>query len=191
MQPHPTYSGGMQDLHALNLLVARWRKAEDETWRFVPGFDPDSGGSNARVLVLMESPGPGTIALGDAAISSEDNPGPTAAAFRRARTESSLIRSDYLRWNVVPWALSRPPTVADLEEARPALAELLAALPQLRAVVAFGNSALTGIMRHFTLDADARVVPVLAAPHLSPSNATRAGEKHLRAVNALGHAARL
>lgn len=179
----------MQHLHALNQLAVRWRKAEDETLRFIPGFDPDSGGFTSRVLVLMESPGPGTIALGDAAISSEDNPGPTAAAFRRARAESGLARSDYLRWNVVPWALSRPPTVADLEEARPALAELLAALPQLRAVVAFGHPALTGIMRHFTLDADARVVPVLAAPHLSPANATRAGEKYVRAVTALGHAA--
>jgi len=34
-------------------------------------------------------------------------------------------------------------------------------------------------------------VPVLAAPHLSPANATRAGEKHLRAVTALRHASLL
>lgn len=181
----------MQHLGSLNELVVRWRQAQQETSRFVPGFDPDSGGVNSRVLVLMESPGPGTMALGEAAISSEDNPGPTATAFRRARAESGLARSHYLRWNIVPWALGRPPVVTDLEEARPALAELLAALTQLRAVVTFGNPALTGIMRHFTLDAEARVVPVLAAPHLSPANATRANEKHVRAVTALGHAARL
>jgi hypothetical protein len=57
--------------------------------------------------------------------------------------------------------------------------------------VTFGTPALTGVMRYFTLEPRARVVPVLAAPHLSPANATRAGEKHLRAVTALRHASLL
>jgi uracil-DNA glycosylase len=178
-------------LEPLAALVEELRHPPGPTERFVPGFDPRSGGVGARVLVLMESPGPATIAQGAAAISSEDNPGPTAAAFRAARLESGLAREDYLRWNVIPWALPRKPTVDDLEEARPALGHLLTALPELRAVVAFGTPALTGIMRYFTLDAGARVVPVLAAPHPSPANATRSGEKHLRAVTALRHAARL
>lgn len=181
----------MQHLVHLEKLAATWRMSPEGAPRFVPGFDPDSGGNRSRVLVLMESPGPATIARGEAAISSEDNLGPTATAFRRARRESGLARVDYLRWNIIPWALSRPVTVEDLEQARPALADLLTALPGLRAIVAFGTPALTGIMRHFTLDPGARVVPVLAAPHPSPANATRAGEKHLRAVTALHHAARL
>ncbi|BDZ48634.1 hypothetical protein GCM10025867_08750 [Frondihabitans sucicola] len=139
--------------------------------------------------MLMESPGPATIAQGSPAISSEDNPGPTAKAFRAARIESGLARDQYLRWNVVPWALHRSPTVGDLEEARPALGQLLAALTEVRAIVTFGTPALTGVMRHFTLSDDVRVVPVLAAPHPSPANATRFAEEHLRAVTALRHAA--
>lgn len=176
---------------SLTALALQWRYPVDGPQRFVPGFDPDSGGARSRVLVLMESPGPGTIALGVAAISSEDNPGPTARAFRVARIESGLRRDAYLRWNVVPWALSHPPTVRDLEEARPALGQLLSALPELRAIVTFGTPALTGVMRYFTLADDARVVPVLAAPHPSPANATGVQEKHQRAVTALRHAAAL
>ncbi|WP_354594117.1 uracil-DNA glycosylase family protein [Frigoribacterium sp. PvP054] len=181
----------MQQPRGLDQLVSEWRSSGPERARFVPGFDPSGGGAAAKVLVLMESPGPATIRQGEDAISSEDNSGPTASAFRRARIESGLGRNVYLRWNIVPWALGRAPTVTDLDDARPALAQLLDSLPQLRAIVTFGTPALTGVMRYFTLEPRARVVPVLAAPHLSPANATRAGEKHLRAVTALRHASLL
>ncbi|WP_255696390.1 uracil-DNA glycosylase [Allobranchiibius sp. GilTou73] len=181
----------MSHLARLDAFAATWRLSPTGARRFVPGFDPDSGGDRSRVLVLMQSPGPSTIARGDAAISSEDNPGPTAVAFRRARMESGLDRFDYLRWNIVPWALDHTPRIEDLEDARPALAQLMSALPDLRAVVTFGTPALMGIMRYFTLDPDARVVPVLAAPHPSPANATRAEEKHRRSVTALHRASQL
>jgi hypothetical protein len=175
----------------LNQLATSWRQPENAPDRFVPGFDPKSGGAASTVLVLMESPGPATIAQGAAAISSEDNPGPTARAFRTARIESGLARHQYLRWNVIPWAVPRSPTVTDLEDARPALEQLLGVLVDVRAIVTFGTPALTGVMRHFTLSADVRVVPVLAAPHPSPANATRFEEKHRRAVSALRLAAAL
>jgi hypothetical protein len=173
----------------LNALLADWRHAGGGPERFVPGFDPHSGGDRSTVLVLMESPGPATIAQRSSAISSEDNRGPTAKAFRAARIESGLAREEYLRWNVIPWALPRSPTVDDLEEARPALGQLLDALTEVRAIVTFGTPALTGVMRYFTLSDNVRVVPVLAAPHPSPANATRFAEKQLRAVTALRHAA--
>lgn len=178
-------------LQRLEELLDPWRYPDSGPERFVPGFDPRSGGDRSTVLVLMESPGPATIAQGINAISSEDNLGPTATAFRAARIESGLAREQYLRWNVVPWALRRSPTVSDLEEARPALGQLLDVLTEIRAIVTFGSPALTGVMRHFTLTDDARIVPVLAAPHPSPANATRYAEKHLRAVTALRHAAAL
>lgn len=178
-------------LQSLSLLAEQWRHPADGSERFVPGFDTDSGGDLSRVMVLMESPGPSTIAQGAAAISSEDNPGPTARAFRAARVESGLRRDHYLRWNVIPWAIPHSPGVVDLDQARPALGQLLEALPELRVIVTFGTPALTGVMRYFTLADDVRVVPVLAVPHPSPANATRVAEKHRRAVNALRHAAAL
>ncbi|MBT1631681.1 MULTISPECIES: uracil-DNA glycosylase family protein [Curtobacterium] len=173
------------DVRSLNGLAEMWRLAPDGTRRFVPGFDAHSGGVESQVLVLMESPGPATIAVGAGAICSEDNPGPTVAAFRRARAESGLPRTAYLRWNIVPWELARRPTRADLVESIPALSTLLASLPQLAAIVTFGATALDGVMRYLTMTDAPTVLPVIAAPHPSPANGRHRAEQHLRAVNAL------
>lgn len=173
----------------LDRLIDVWRRDPAGGSRFVPRFDPWSGGTGSRVLALMQSPGPATIAAGAAAICSEDNPGPTVASFARARRESGLARAAYLRWNIVPWALTNAVSSADIEEGRLALGELLRVLPALRAIVTFGTPALTGVMRHLTLATDARPVAVLAAPHPSPANGRHRAEQHQRAVQALRLAA--
>ena len=175
-------SGQIQEL---NHLADRWRTSPDGTAQFVPGFDPDSGGTASTVLLLMESPGPSTVAMRERAVCSEDNPGPTAAALRRARTEAGLAREATLRWNLIPWALPGRPTRGDVEAGRIALGELLTRLPRLRAIVTFGTIALDGVMRHLTLDEDAVLVPVIAVPHPSPANGAHRSEQHRRAVQAL------
>lgn len=171
--------------------LARSLRTQGEGHRFVPWFDPDGGGTTAHVLVLMETPGPRTVAAGDLGFSTEDNTDPTAAALRAARAASGLDRSAYVRWNVVPWPLHdgaghrRPPRVRDLDEARPALAALLDLLPALELVVAVGTPALTGVMRHLTLDPPDRVPRVLGVPHPSPRNAGQQQEARARLANAL------
>lgn len=180
-----TNSVASGEVRELNRLAVRWRISLDGTARFVPRFDPESGGTASTVLLLMESPGPSTVTMGERAVCSEDNPGPTAAALRRARTEAGLPREATLRWNLIPWALPGRPTRRDVEEGRIALGELLTHLPQLRAIVTFGTIALDGVMRHLTLDEDAALVPVIAAPHPSPANGAHRHEQHRRAVQAL------
>jgi hypothetical protein len=180
----------LADVRSLNALAETWRTAPDGSRRFVPSFDPRSGGTSSRVLVLMQSPGPQTIAAAHAAICSEDNPGPTAAAFRAARIESGLARNEYLRWNLIPWEVPGRVRLADIDEGRHALAALLAALPALTAIVTYGAVALDGIMRHLTLDEHPRLLPVIAAPHPSPANGRHRSEQHLRSVQALQLAAR-
>ena len=138
------------DVRTLNALAETWRNATAATGRFVPGFDPRSGGTASRVLVLMQSPGPRTIAAGSAAVCSEDNLGPTAAAFRAARIESGLPRDHYLRWNLIPWEIPGRIRPADIEQGRLALGELLELLPALDAVVTYGTVALDGVMRHLS-----------------------------------------
>lgn len=93
-------------LHRLTPLADAWRHpiTSPGEW-FVPGFDPWSGGELSPVLVLMQSPGPATLAQGAHAICSEDNAGTDAKAFRAARIQSGLPRQSYLRWNSVPSAL--------------------------------------------------------------------------------------
>lgn len=169
----------------LDRLAARWRVSPDGGSRFVPRFDPTSGGTTSAVLLLMESPGPSTVTMGENAICSEDNPGPTAAGLRRARIESGLARESAIRWNVIPWALTHRPLQPDVEEGRVALGELLVLLPRLRVVVTFGATALDGMMRHLTLDDRASLIPVIAAPHPSPANGRHRAEQHRRAVQAL------
>ena len=177
------------DVRSLNALAEAWRTAPDGSRRFVPNFDPRSGGTSSRVLVLMQSPGPQTIAAAHTAICSEDNPGPTAAAFRAARIESGLARNDYLRWNLIPWEILGRVRPVDIDEGRHALETLLKVLPVLDAIVTYGTAALNGVMRHLTLDEHPRLVPVIAAPHPSPANGRHRAEQHRRSVQALRLAA--
>jgi uracil-DNA glycosylase len=184
-------ASGYWDEHVapLNDLVRHWRASADPP-RFVPWFDPDSGGVGARVLVLLQSPAASTVQAGPEAISSEDNPNRSSRALRAARIEAGLRRTDYLRWNIIPWACAAagPPTVADLDAAQPALHAVLRLLPELTGIVTLGGHALTGVMRYFTLHPDPVIAPVLGAPHPSPANGHRRAERHERTVRALQRA---
>ena len=172
----------------LDELVAGWRTAAPG--RFVPAFDPDSGRTDAKVLVLLERPAADTVARGEQAVSSEDNPNPSSRAFRRARIESGLDRRDYLRWNIIPWVdpHAAGSAVAELDGARNALHDLLTAMPRLEGIVALGQPALTGVMRYFTLHENPCIRTVLAAPHPSPANGRHRAEQHARIVAALSRA---
>jgi hypothetical protein len=184
------FADEVADVRSLKALAETWRTAPDGSRRFVPSFDPRSGGTSSRVLVLMQSPGPQTIAAAHSAICSEDNPGPTAAAFRAARIESGLARIEYVRWNLIPWEIPGRVGPADIDEGQRALAALLEVLPVLGAIVTYGTVALDGVMRHLTLDQHPRLVPVIAAPHPSPANGRHRAEQYRRSVQALRLAAR-
>ena len=182
----------------LNQLVRRWRALPGaDAPRFIPWFDPDGAGVAARVLAIMESPGPQTVAAGDLGFNTEDNPNPASRIFARLRREAGLPRSLYLRWNIVPWALHdaqglrRGPRTADVVEGAPFLDQLLAELPELRIIVTFGQPALTGVMRHFTLRPLDRVLPILGVPHPSPRATHDRPELLLRITNALATARNL
>jgi hypothetical protein len=109
----------------------------------VPNVDPNDGGTNARVLCLLESPGP--KAVGSAFIS-RDNPDPSARNIGRLLDSAGLKRRDVVLWNVVPWAIStaeknRNATAQDIRAAVPGTQAFIDALPQLVAVVFCGQSA--------------------------------------------------
>lgn len=175
-------------------LAEEWRAAEDGERRFVPAFDPRGAGTTARIVVLTERPAAVTVAQGASATCGEDSASRAVQALVSFREEAGLRRRDYLRWNIVPWAdlgksVSRPPTRANLDEARPALHALLTHLPEVRVIVTLGQPALDGFMRYLTLHADPVVRPVLAAPHPSPANGAHRAEQRIRIVNALRQAA--
>lgn len=185
---------GEPHVRSLNQLVRSWRTGPEGIERFVPWFDPSGPGVNGRVLLLLETPGPATVARGDLGFSSLDNDDPTTRALRRALDEVGLDREQCLRWNVVPWAVHDDnggrcaPRTDDLEEGRPALEALMSELDELRVVVPLGAAALEGWMRYLTLSDGPRVLPTLAVPHPSPVNGHRRREAFLRTVRALGMA---
>jgi hypothetical protein len=108
-----------------------------------PDFDPADAGPAARVLLLLETPGP---AIGRTGFVSMDNPTGTSANLRRFLAEAGLDRSRLAIWNTVPWVIhtggpNRAPKPAEIRGGLAALPALLPHLPGLRCVVLAGRVA--------------------------------------------------
>lgn len=135
----------------------------------VPDPDPLDGGVAARVLILLETPGP---AIAKTGMVSRDNPTGTAANLFTFLREAGLARRDSLIWNAVPWvihavgALNRPPRRSELRAAEPYLPLLLDCLPALAVIVLAGRVA--GEAR-IPLERLRPELPVIGIPHPSPT----------------------
>ncbi len=120
-------------------FAARLRAARGPT----PDFDPADGGGAARVLLLLETPGP---SIGRTGFVSADNATGTAANLRRFLAESGLDRRCLAIWNTVPWVIhtggpNRAPRRDEIGQGLAALPGLLPLLPELRCAVLSGRIA--------------------------------------------------
>jgi hypothetical protein len=61
--------------------------------RKVPNVDPNDGGVDARILVLLETPGPQAVVSG---FVSRDNPDPSAKNIGKVLDAAQFARSDVL-----------------------------------------------------------------------------------------------
>ncbi len=109
---------------------------------YVPDFDPLDGGTSAKLLILMEKPGPKTVPPAGSGFVSCNTGDPTAKTIHRLLREAAIPRAGIVLWNVVPWwngtvAL----TGAEKRAGAAELPHLLGLLPQLRAVLLAGNPA--------------------------------------------------
>lgn len=167
--------------------------ARDLAARFgpTPHVDPLDGGVAARLLLLLETPGPGAEPL---RFVSRDNPTGTARNLRRFLAEAGLGRRDAVIWNAVPWTIhaagarNRAPTRA---EAAAGLAELpgfLDLLPDLRVAVLAGRVA-AGAEPVVRLRKPAAAV--FRVPHPSPTYVNTAPSIAPGIVAVLREAARL
>lgn len=135
----------------------------------VPDVDPFDGGTAARLLLLLETPGPGTEPL---RFVSRDNATGTAANIRRFTEEAGLSRADTAIWNAVPWVIhapgarNRPPRRAEVAEGLRELPGFLALLPRLAVVVLAGRVAAQARPEIASLRPG---LPVLEMPHPSPT----------------------
>lgn len=137
----------------------------------MPDFDPTEAGVMARILLLLEAPGPkATRERGGSGFVSPDNDDATAQNMWWLLRDAGVNRRvEVVTWNVVPWYVGddrkiRGATVFDLNEARPYVEELAGLLPDLGAVVLLGRKAAAGWAR-MGLDR-----PTIEAPHPSPVN---------------------
>jgi len=118
----------------INALVRHLRRAHPG----VPFVDPLYGGTEARVLILMEAPGP--LGAQRTGLLSLDNPDGTAANLFRFVAAARIARDDLLSWNAVPWPSERL-TADERAAGVTALRSLLDLLPRLRVVIPMGRPA--------------------------------------------------
>jgi uracil-DNA glycosylase len=131
----------------------------------VPDFDPFDGGSAARILFVLERPGPQAMKSG---FISRDNPDESARNFRTLLAKSEIARADTCLWNIVPWYDARSVRISegDLQRGAAFLTELLKLMPRVRVVVFVGRRAQRGGAM-ITLPEKMRC---LECPHPSPLN---------------------
>jgi hypothetical protein len=165
----------------------------------VPWFDPTEAGVYAPILALFEAPGgkatgqSGPKARPGSGFISADNDDPSAENMWHILREAGVDRtSEYTAWNIVPWYLGSdrkiaPPTARDLDEALPALAELLGLLPRLQVVLLLGRHAQAGWKRAVL----APQLHVLKCPHPSPRALNGHPERRREIVDAFICARRL
>ncbi|BDZ52777.1 hypothetical protein GCM10025867_50180 (plasmid) [Frondihabitans sucicola] len=121
----------------------------------VPSFDPADAGADAKVLILLESPGPMTSTEREgrrqgSGFISPDNDDFTARNTWSARHETRLDEGIALQWNIVPWLLAvgvQTPTSDEVRQGALELRRLLEYLPRLEVIVACGKPAQDALTR--------------------------------------------
>ena len=167
----------------INALAAQIAGATDA---LVPGADPDGGGVEARVLLLLETPSrAGGYTTG---LISIDNNDTAAANLWRGLDAVGLDRRIVLVWNAVPWYVGsadkiRSPTPAEITAGLAWLRRLLDLLPELRVVACFGRAAAQAV-RPLRPELTARGLTLLEAPHPSQRVYNRPGAQARERVHA-------
>lgn len=134
----------------------------------VPDVDPADAGAGARLLLLLETPGPGAAPL---RFVSRDNPTGTAANIRRFAGEAGIARADTVIWNAVPWVIHAPgarnraPRRGEVAAGLAELPGFLALLPRLAVAVLAGRVAAGA---RPVLAAARPSLVVIEMPHPSP-----------------------
>jgi hypothetical protein len=133
----------------------------------IPYFDPLDGGVDAKVLYLLEAPGPKAVQAG---FISRNNPDETAKNFFLLNEEAGIDRRLTISWNVVPWYIGtgtkiRSSNSSDISKGVQSLSELMGLLPSLLLVVFIGAKAARARPLVATLKPS---VSLFESPHPSP-----------------------
>lgn len=171
-----------------NDIRTEWSELHgDEAQRvFVPYIDPDSGGTHAKVLFLLESPA-GPAALGSRMLSADNND-ETAKNVWLGYQAAGMPRTFGLHWNAVPWYVgdgkrNKGVTASQVLQGHRYLEELLDLAPHIRVLLALGKPAQAS-MAVGASDLRERGIVVIKAPHPSPIPAASTKGRSLLEFNA-------
>ncbi|MEI7608080.1 MAG: hypothetical protein WCJ64_11925 [Rhodospirillaceae bacterium] len=107
---------------------------------FMPRFDPDYGGENARLLILLPSSQPEDA---DSGFISVDNPGRMPALLRAILSCTVINRREMIVWPLLPW-IGPDYAKVDVAQLLPfcneAFESLLGGLPNLEVIILMGRS---------------------------------------------------
>ncbi len=154
---------------ALNGLADRIADSVGLPHGHVPYVDPDQGGIEARVLVLLDNPSTKAEAGTGSGLLSLDNNDRTARNCREAYARHGVPWSQVVHWNVVPFPVEGEKnggsTAAERARAVRWTREFVSLCPNLEQVLLLGAAARDGWARA-GIDRDLYVVPG-KVPHCS------------------------
>lgn len=163
---------------ARNNLADRIASVEHLPAGYVPYVDPDLGGVNARMLVLLDNPSTKAEAGTGSGLQSLDNNDRTARNCREAYVRHGIDRCNLVHWNVVPFpvagAKNGGSTPAERSRAARWTREVIDLLPNLEIVLLLGAAARDGWKKAAINRADI-VVPSGNIPHCSARGLNTAG----------------
>lgn len=116
----------------------------------MPDLAPVGGGTQARILCLLEAPGGKAVGgRGGSGFVSMDNNDQTAQTVFQMTRQASVDRASLLLWNIVPWYVGDEERIRgvrpdEVEEGREHLRQLLKLLPELCVVITLGQPAALG-----------------------------------------------
>lgn len=147
----------------LNDLADRIADSEGLPHGQVPYVDPDQGGVNARMLVLLDNPSTKAEAGTGSGLLSIDNNDRTARNIREAYARHGVNHSDVVHWNVVPFPVAGlkngGSTPAERQRAARWTREVVELLSDLEIVLPLGGAARDGLKRASLVRPDMYVVP--------------------------------
>jgi uracil-DNA glycosylase len=180
------------NVKALNDYVVALKKAKGPGFD-VPFFDPADGGVNARILLVLETPGRRAAGRQNASeLVSIDNDDDTAANMSDFEQKAKLTRDWLVHWNIIPWYVQtgKPIPKAQREEGAQELEKVIRLMPGLRVIVLLGRTAYRAYSRHFK-ERPLSKIEVLNSWHPSPQCINRVHDRREQVVSTLKEARRL
>ena len=152
MLPLKRYVDSLRDLHPKS---------------YIPYFDPNDAGINAKILFLLEKPGRMTDpSNGGSGLISLDNNDDTARATKKFISDAEIDRNEIIMWNTIPsWNGTRKITKSERDESGKLLKQLLIILKDVSVIILVGKVAQKVIKT-----VDLSNYHIILSPHPSPIN---------------------